>query len=206
MRTQTSSTLVILGAGGHGRVAADAALAQGFTQVTATDRDPARWGVELVPGVPVVGVQNVPHDVPMHVAIGNAAAREREVRALGAHPLHSIVHPKASVSASAQVGAGCLLAAQCVVGPNARLGESVIVNHGAVVDHDCEVGAFSHIAPLASLSGGARVGRRVLVGTGARVLPGVQVGDDIEIGAGAVVTVSLHQPGVYVGVPARRTR
>ena len=82
----------------------------------------------------------------------------------------------------------------------------MIVNHGAVVDHDVQVGDFSHVAPLAALSGNVRIGARVLVGAGAQVLPGVRVADDVVIGAGSVVRAHLAEPGVYAGVPARRIR
>jgi acetyltransferase-like isoleucine patch superfamily enzyme len=51
-----------------------------------------------------------------------------------------------------------------------------------------------------------RIGSRVLVGSGVSVLPGVRIGDDIVVGAGAVVCEDLDVPGVYAGVPARRVR
>jgi acetyltransferase-like isoleucine patch superfamily enzyme len=82
----------------------------------------------------------------------------------------------------------------------------VIVNHGAVVDHDVSVGDFSHVAPLVALGGAVQVGSRVLVGSGASVLPGVRIGDDIVVGAGAAVCDNLLEPGVYAGVPARRVK
>lgn len=200
--------LVILGAGGHGRVVADAALAQGaWSQVLATDRDPHRCHGELLAGVPAIAMAEAEASgAAVHVAIGQALAREKEVVALGARSLATVIHPHASVSPHATLGAGCFVAAQAVVAPAAQIGVSVIVNHGAVVDHDVHVGDFSHLAPLCSLGGGVRVGRRVLVGTGARVLPGLAVADDAVIGAGAVVCDSITEPGVYVGVPARRVK
>jgi len=75
-----------------------------------------------------------------------------------------------------------------------------------VVDHDVRVGDFTHVAPLAALGGGARIGRHVLVGAGARVLPGMSVADGVTLGAGAVVHESIAAAGVYAGVPARRVR
>jgi sugar O-acyltransferase (sialic acid O-acetyltransferase NeuD family) len=206
MGTPDVSTLLILGAGGHGRVVADAAVAAGrWARVVATDRDPARCAGQLVPGVDLM-----PYDAAValatevHVAIGDAAARAKEATALRAGQLASVVHPQASVSASAQVAAGCFVAARAVVAPAAVLGTGVIVNHGAVVDHDVEVGEYSHIAPLVALGGAASVGCRTLVGSGAAVLPGRSVGDDIVVGAGAVVASDLDAAGVYAGVPARR--
>lgn len=202
------STLLVLGAGGHGRVVADAALREGrWREVRATDRDAACCFGELLPGVSVSSPDMaLPAAAAVHIAIGNAQARQAEAQAVGAQRLASVIHPDASVSAHAEIGAGCFLAARSVVAPRARLGIGVIVNHGAVVDHDVEVGDFCHIAPNATLGGDVRLGRRVVVGSGASVLPGLDICDDATIGAGSVVNASITQVGVYAGLPARRVR
>lgn len=204
---QSSSILVIIGAGGHGRVVADAAMAQGhWRRIVATDGNPARCSGELLPGVSLVTPEQARAPGALfHVAIGNAQSREREA-ALARGLLASVIHPHATVSPFSEVGAGSFVAAQAVVAPRATLGVSVIVNHGAVVDHDCQVGDFTHIAPQAALGGGVQIGARVLVGSGARVLPGLRVCDDVTLGAGTVVIGPVTQPGVYAGVPARRVR
>lgn len=51
-----------------------------------------------------------------------------------------------------------------------------------------------------------RLGRDVVLGTGATVLPGASVGDGIAIGAMSLVRLPLSRPGVYAGVPARWLR
>jgi sugar O-acyltransferase (sialic acid O-acetyltransferase NeuD family) len=202
------STLLILGAGGHGRAVADAALASGaWTRVIAAGRNPQPTAAELLPGVEILPWDRALEVADtVHVAIGDAAAREREATALRAGMLAGVVHPRASVSAYAQVSPGCFIAAQSVVAPRASLGVAVIVNHGAVVDHEVEVGDYSHIAPLVALGGAVRIGRRVFMGSGASVLPGRRVADGIVVGSGAVVIDNLTEPGVYAGVPARRVK
>lgn len=199
--------LLIFGAGGHARVVADAALRAGITAVLASDRDPARCQGELLPGVTLRPLADLPQPwaEALHVAIGDNAARERETLALGAQQLTSLCHPAASVSVHAHLAPGCFVAAQAVVAPGARLGRGVIVNHGAVVDHDCHVGDFAHIAPGAVLGGGVRIGAAVLVGAGAVVQPGRSLAAGAVIGAGAVVCQDIDLPGTWVGVPARRT-
>lgn len=202
------STLLVLGAGGHGRVVVDAAVRQGrWSAVSATDRDADRCSGELLPGVPLAAPEAVlPAATAVHIAIGSAQAREAQTQAVGQQRLATVIHPHATVSPHAQIGAGCFIAAQSVVAPLAHLGVGVIVNHGAVIDHDARVGDFCHIAPNAVLGGGVLVGVRVLVGAGASVLPGVRICADTVIGAGSVVHDSIEQPGVYAGVPARRIR
>jgi sugar O-acyltransferase (sialic acid O-acetyltransferase NeuD family) len=199
--------LLILGAGGHGRVVADAALrAQRWGAISATSRWLDRSG-DLLPGVRLEAFEPaIAAAAFVHVAIGDAADRRKESEAIGAARLATVVHPESSVSTHSEMAQGCFVAARAVVGPLARLERGAIVNHGAIVDHDSVVGAFSHVAINATLAGAVRLGEGVLVGAGAAVLPGRKVCDGAVIGAGAVVTQDILEPGVYAGVPARRIR
>ena len=200
--------LIVFGAGGHGRVVADAALASGaWRGVVASDRNPAAWGGELLPGVAIVppeALTDLPRPLALHVAIGNNPVRRQEAHALrDVAPLASVIHPRACVAASSRVAAGCLLTAQCVVGPMAVLGEGVIVNHGAVIDHDCMIGAWAHIAPGARLGGAVAVDEGALVGAGSTVLRNLRVGAHATLGAGAVALADVPAGQAWAGVPAR---
>jgi len=204
----TAPNLLLFGAGGHGRVVADAALlAKSWSAIVASDRDPARCIGPFLQGVTLIDVASATSlSVGVHVAIGNNAARELEASCWSAGNLVSVLHPFASVSQFSQLGAGSFVAAGAVVAAGAHIGLACIVNHGAVVDHEAQLGAFCHVAPLASLGGEVVLGQRVMVGAGANILPGVRVTDDVVIGAGAVVRNNLAEPGTYVGVPARRVK
>lgn len=207
MGKRAASLLVIVGAGGHGAVVADAAIATGrWERIVATDRNPTTWGTFLLDDVPVLPMDEALAlgEAEFHVAIGEGRARESETLALGGRPVVSVAHPLAAVSPFARQAQGCFVAALAVLAPKSVLQAGVIVNHGAVVDHDVEVGAFSHVAPRTTLGGKARAGAGVLLGAGSVVLPGITVADRTVIGAGAVVDRDVTQSGVYVGVPARR--
>lgn len=200
--------LCIVGAGGHARVVADAALAAGIASrdsLCFADDRPGLQG-SLLLGAPVIGgVASITSGTPFHVAVGAGEVRARlqaELIARGAIPV-TIIHPRAVVSAHARVGAGSFIAAGAIVGPQAVVGEGVIVNHNAVVDHDCQVGSWTHIAPQATLGGAVQVGEHTLVGAGSTVLPGKHLGSRLIIGAGAVVVRDAPEGVIIKGVPAR---
>jgi len=200
--------VLILGAGGHGKVVADILQCQGIRVRGFLDDDPALWGTRQS-GLSVFGpidtyTQHGPGD--LIVGVGSIAVRQEIVRRLGwrAHARWcNAIHPRAIIAASARLGPGTMVAAGAVVNSDVVLGEHVIVNTGATVDHDCVIGDFAHIAPGVHLAGGVRIGRETLIGIGVTVIPQRCVGDVTVVGAGSVVIEDIPDGVTAAGVPAR---
>ncbi|MFM2133155.1 MAG: hypothetical protein RL156_436 [Bacteroidota bacterium] len=57
--------------------------------------------------------------------------------------------------------------------------------------------------PGCNISGNERIGRSVYVGTGAKFIHQVDVGDESTVGAGAVVIRNVDAKQTVVGNPAR---
>lgn len=190
----------IYGAGGHGKVALFALLAEGAIVAGFLD-DKVRG--EFC-GLPVFSPSEAAGN-PIHFAIGDNLIRQRlqEAWCGRGYVARTIINPLACVYSGAQVGCGSLILPHAVLGPDARIGDGCIVNHNAVIDHDCVVGAFCHVAPGAILGGGVQVGETCLIGAGSVILPGIVIGNSAVIGAGAVVTRDVADGGVVVGNPAR---
>jgi UDP-3-O-[3-hydroxymyristoyl] glucosamine N-acyltransferase len=84
------------------------------------------------------------------------------------------------------------------------IGEDCFVGHGVMFVND----RFSVGGPArgrTELWESTMIGDRVSIGSNATILP-VNICSDVLVGAGAVVTKSINQSGVYAGVPARRVR
>lgn len=203
--------LAILGASGHGRVIADAALAAGWEAVAFYDDG---WpGVSASGPWQVVGrTADLRRDAAQLdgavVGIGDNVTRLVKLRELlaGGALLVSVVHPDAVVSTRAEVGLGSVLLGGAVVNPFARLGRGCIVNSGASVDHDCQLADGVHVSPGAHLGGGVRVGEASWIGIGASVIQGVSIGAGATVGAGAAVVDDVADGATVVGVPARPVR
>jgi len=202
--------IVIIGAGGHGKVVAETLIAMGTYEI-AGFIDPALAG-RTVLGMPVLGGDEV---IPtlratgiamVFVALGDNHVRQRlgtQFHDLG-FSLPTLVHPSAVVSPSTQLGWGVLVMPLAVINADARVGDMVIINSGSIVEHDCEIGAAAHIAPGCSLGGSVTVGERTLLGVGSSIRPNTRIGADVVVGAGAAVVADLPDGAQAFGMPARQ--
>ena len=206
------SRLVIIGAGGHGKVVADAAVITGkWSDIVFLD---AAWpDRQECLGRPIVGSDTQLKDVvacsdAVVVAISDGRRRLAlcdEVASLNL-PLATVVHPSAVISPYARIEPGTVVLARAVINPDAVVGQAAIVNTGALVEHDCVVAAGAHICPGVSLAGGASVGSRSWLGIGSAVRQGIKIGADVTVGAGSVVVKDLPDGVTAFGVPAKIIR
>lgn len=203
------STLAILGAGGHGKVVADAAEATGqwrriifFDRVWPEVTSLTPWSVG---GDEARLLEEARTFAGVVVAIGDNDVRleaQRRLHAAGAE-LATVIHPRAIVSPYARVAPGTVIFAAAVVNANADIGSACIINTAATVDHDCVIEEGVHISPGAHLGGGVHLGAGCWVGIGASLRHNIRIGPGAIVGAGAAVVRS--QPGAVtlLGVPAR---
>jgi sugar O-acyltransferase (sialic acid O-acetyltransferase NeuD family) len=200
--------LYIWGAGGHGKVVLECAMAS-WAEIAFLDDDAAAKG-RLFCGKPVFPARLhrerlAGENASFLIAIGDnriRAACFETAREFGLEPA-TAVHPAAIVSKLARIGSGTVVMPGAVINPGAEVGRNCIVNTGAIIEHDCVIGDHAHISPRAALGGNVRVGPYAHFGLGAIALPGSIIGASAVVGAGAVVLKSVPQGETAIGVPAR---
>lgn len=195
--------LIIIGASGHGKVIADIARQCGYEDIAFLDDDE---GIESCGGFPVIGKTNNVPEGDIFVAVGNAEIRERISKKNDRRSFPVLIHPKAVVADNVQLGSGTVVMAGVVINPNVRIGKSCIVNTSSSIDHDCTVGDYCHISVGAHLCGSVLVGNNTWIGAGAIVNNNISICENCTIGSGAVVIKPIIESGIYVGVPARKSR
>ncbi|MGE4221385.1 MAG: hypothetical protein AB7G39_18220 [Alphaproteobacteria bacterium] len=171
--------LLLVGAGGHARVVAEAAASSGHRIVAYADRQPAIWldlpriSDDATPPETVEGfVMGIGGIAPAGLQNRLAVFRRYAARGIATVALR---HARATVASDADIAAGAMVLAGAIVNPAAMIREAAIVNTGAIIEHEADIGTGAHIAPGAIVLGAARVGEAALVGAGAVVLPGAEV-------------------------------
>ena len=96
---------------------------------------------------------------------------------------------------------------------SARLGRRVIVEHqsGIVIHGDCVIGDDCIIRQGVTMGNryldrpfdAPKLGKRVNVGAGAKLFGNITIGDDVNIGANAVVLADIPPGKTAVGIPAK---
>lgn len=200
--------VIVIGAGGHGKVIADIILQSGDEVVGFLDDHPTLGRTVL--GRPVLGTiaeagRYLAHGCEFVLAIGNNEIRRSLARRL-ILPYYTAVHPRAIIASEVSLGVGTVVMAGAIVNPGAVIGRHCILNSGCIVEHDNQIADYVHICPGVALAGTVSVGEATQIGVGSTVRNNVSIAAGCQLGAGTVVVKDIAKAGVYVGAPARWLR
>lgn len=196
--------LVIVGAGGHGKVVADIALKNQYKKIIFLDDNAA--GTCL--GFPILGTSDEimgldDGNTEFVIAVGSNHVRKKIAEGHLANWV-TLIHPSAQIGAGVRIGNGTVVMAGAVINPGAVIGEHCIINTGAVIEHDDVLSNYVHVSPNAVLGGTIHIGDCTHIGIGAVVRNNINICDNCIIGAGAVVVGNITENATYVGIPAEK--
>jgi len=103
-----------------------------------------------------------------------------------------------------KIGHGNIICARNTFTTDIKIGNFNIFNLNNTIGHDTVIGNYNVINPTCSISGGVQLSDKILLGTGSQILQYLSILDKTIVGAGSVVTKDITEPGVYVGIPARK--
>ena len=144
--------LLIIGAGGHGKVVAEVAEDLGYEVSFLDDNAPEAIGK-------IEDIEWWTSFENAFCGIGNNKFRMEIIERLlkAGYKVPALIHPTAYVSKSAAIDLGVIVEPKAIVNANSRVGEGTIISVGAIVDHDVVVGKCAHINAGAIVKGGGSV-------------------------------------------------
>lgn len=117
---------------------------------------------------------------------------------------NSFIGPFVEIQKNVTIGSDCRIQSHSFVCELVTIGNNCFISHGAKFINDL----FSSGGPTREGKESWKatsIGNNVSIGTNATILP-VKITDNVVIGAGAVVTRDILEPGIYAGNPAKKIR
>ena len=147
-------SLLIVGAGGHGKVVAEMARDCGYEEIAFLD-DNSNEAI----GKSSEMQKFTSSYKEAFVAIGNNQMRGEilmQLKAAG-YEIPVLIHPSAYISKTAKIQRGTVVEPKAVINTNADIDEGCIISVGAIVDHDTELEECVHINAGAIVKAGTKV-------------------------------------------------
>ena len=201
------SKLLILGAGGHGKVVSEiASLMKQWDEIAFLDD---KKNIKEVNGYKVIdsiinyNLYKEEYDNAF-VAIGNNKLRLDFINnlLLEGFNVPVLVHPSAIISKNVEIDKGTVIMAGAVINTNTTIGKGCIINTLCSIDHDCILNDGVHISPGAHIGGTVKIGNCSWICIGSSIANNLIIGKNVIIAAGAAVIRDVPDNVVVAGVPA----
>ncbi len=207
--------VVIIGAGGHGRVVLDILHHDINVGSLSLVDDDDKYKNNMIDGAPVLGkINSLPSLIPKHrlggaiIAIGDNKTRARIYKNIASMGLKIVnaIHPHALIARDVIIGEGSVIAAGVIIGTGSRIGNNVIINTGVIIEAENIIDDHTHISPGVNLAGKVTIKKYTQVGLGVNVIHDITIGENVMVGAGAIIIKDVPDNSLAVGTPARVIR
>ena len=148
-----------------------------------------------------------PDKFTVMVAVGDSRNRYDIVSKLPQSTEYfTFIHPTALIGEDVIIGAGSFIGANSIITTNITIGDHALLNRANHIGHDTTIGSFFSMMPGAIVSGNCTIYDCVYLGTNSSIKEKTNIHSFTTIGLNAGVIKNINEPGVYVGVPAKKIR
>lgn len=169
--------ILIIGAGGHGRVVYETVLLKGnFNEIAFLDDSftkEKKQELNIIGKIDDYKTLASKYDSAF-VAIGNNEKRIELIKDLLeiGYDVPVLIHPRATVSSFSKIGKGTIVLAGAIINVNCKIGRGNIININSTIDHDCILEEGCHICSGAVVRSMVTLESLALVGAGAVIKSG----------------------------------
>jgi sugar O-acyltransferase (sialic acid O-acetyltransferase NeuD family) len=116
------------------------------------------------------------------------------------------IHPSVPIGRGVSLGIGIVAMAGCIFNPNSKIGNFTFFATGAQVEHDNIISDFSSISAGSITGGFVKIGKFSAITLGVTIMDRVEIGENVVVGSGSLVTKSLSDDSLYYGNPIKFIR
>lgn len=168
VKTTFDKNLLIIGAGGHGKVVKEVAEAMGiYSKISFLDDDSSETVGKIADYINLAGDYKY-----AFVGIGDNHFRMQMLEKLekAGYEVPTLIHPRAYISPTCSIGSGSVIEPMAIVNAGASIGKGCIISVGSIVDHDAVIEDCVHVNAGAICKAGSFVSSCVKLEAGQVVL------------------------------------
>lgn len=139
------------------------------------------------------------------IGIGNPFLRYKlykKFEAIGGK-FTSVISPFAHIgNFGTVVNEGSNIMTNAILTNDVHVGKGSLINLSCTVGHDVFMDDFVELCPDVNVSGNCKIGKFTFVGTNSTILPNIEIGTNVIVAAGSVVTKNIPDNCMVAGIPA----
>ena len=201
-------SVIIIGAGGGGKVCYDLIKSEGKYSLYGFIDDNIEVGKEIY-DLKVIGnidsliEISIKNKVKINVILAFGVINELKKRwsvylmlkeANIAFP--NCIHPTAFVESNAIIGEGNIVHAGAIISSNVQIGDLNYFNTGSIISHDIIIKNNNHFAPSSTIAGYCKIGNNCLIGMGVTTINMISIQDNVVVNNGVAVINDIQQGSI----------
>jgi sugar O-acyltransferase (sialic acid O-acetyltransferase NeuD family) len=207
--------IILIGSGGHALIVADIIESSTNYQIIGVVTKDSN--IKEFRGYPILGNDDVldyyKQNGIKNIAFGIGAYKTNDFRELVFNSLKAkgfnivtLIHKSAIICSNVEIGEGCIVFPGVIVNTSAKIGNNVIIATSSSIDHETILEDHVLISAGVTIGAYSKIKRKTIIALGAKVISGIEIGEDVLIGAGSVVVKDCKEPGIYLGIPAKKIK
>lgn len=208
--------IIVVGAGGFGKEIAW--LIERINKVTNEYTilgfvDDNKAAGELVGRYKVIGsIDYLKEKKNLYVAVAIGCSRTRHAVVKKIKEINSeicfpnLIDPSVILGNVSCIGEGNLICASTILTVDYSLGNFDIINLDCTIGHEAILCDFVTLYPSVNVSGNVTINKYSEIGTGSQIIQGIEIGENVIVGAGSTVVKQLEDNITAVGSPAKKIK
>lgn len=107
--------------------------------------------------------------------------------------LTSLICPEVHIYPDTKIGKGSIILSNSQIGHTSIVGENILLSFGVDVGHNVNISNYCTILPNSNIGGYSKIGSCVLIGSGANVMPNINIGSNSLIGIGSTIMRNVNE-------------
>ena len=148
-------------------------------------------------------INELSDDIFLIIGIGNGKIRENIVKKIQNRKFATLIHPDIKISLTNKIEEGTIICSGSILTVNINIKKHCIINLDCTIGHSATLEEYVTVLPSTNISGNVNIKRCTTLGTGVKIIQGITIGENVMLGAVAIIIKDVENNCTVVGNPGK---